>query len=196
MKICYSLSFVLIIGLALLFSCSSDEVAPDASENGISKIKSSTNAINPVQYFIASSMVDLENPPPFPVMIPQGNKLKISATLYTIVSSDCQFVNGYMITNMEGLWDENMTGPVSGEFTIDQEEGSYWKGQVHGKRHKIDESTWQWKGHFIGKGYGPQINGMKIMFIEEITTHELQASVLESTLEGKIIIPPTSATTH
>lgn len=196
MKICYSLSFVLIIGLALLFSCSSDSVLPDVSDDGILKVESSANAIHPVQYFIAENKVDLQNPPPFPVMIPQGKKWSISATLYTIVNSDCQFVDGYMITNMDGLWDENMTGPVSGEFTITREGGSYWEGRVHGKRHKIDNSTWQWIGHFIGKGYGKDIGGMKILFREEIITHELQGNALESILEGKVIMPPTSTATN
>lgn len=196
MKICYSLSFVLIVGLALLFSCSSDAVLPDTSDNGVSKIESSSNAIDPVQYFIASNKVDFGNPPPPPIMIPQGNKLHISVTLNTIVNSDCQFVNGYMITNMDGLWDENMTGPVSGEFTITREGGSYWEGRIHGKRHKIDDSTWQWIGHFIGKGYGEEIEGMNIIFREEIITHELNANVLESILEGKVIMPPTSTATN
>ena len=87
-------------------------------------------------------------------MTPQGNKMRISTTFFTIVSSDCQLVNGYMTTNFEGLWDENMTGPVSGNFIIDRGDGSRWEGKVHGKRHKIDESTWKWVGQYVGKGYG------------------------------------------
>jgi hypothetical protein len=92
-----------------------------------------------------------------------------------------------METSLNALWTADMTGPIFGEFVITMNNGAQWKGDVHGKRHKIDETTWKWTGHFVGKGFGESIQGMKIIFLEEIESYEPQPMIPISILNGKVI---------
>lgn len=181
------ISLMLIMILLCLNACQEEEFKPNSAEMQLEKSVPNGYSNNPVEQFTASNMTNFELPPPFPIFVPLGNKMKIFTTMNTIVASANTHVNGLMVTKLEGLWDENMTGPVSGEFTIVVSDNSSWQGQVHGKRHKVNESTWVWTGQFIGKGYGTSIEGMKIQFKEEIETYEPMPVVLGSSIEGKII---------
>jgi hypothetical protein len=177
--------FCLPLLLGLLFACTSeDNVLPVdplvlQDQDGAFRM-----ADNPNQEFTALNIVTAM---PDLISEPHQNKLLLSTTFYSHVSSDHPFMNGEMITWLKGLWSLDMTGPVTGDFVITLTDGSQWKGNVNGKRHKTDVSTWNWTGHFIGKGYGGEIDGMQILFTEKIESYELTPMIPVSTLTGKII---------
>jgi len=177
--------FCLPLLLGLLFACTNeDNVLPVdplvlQDQDGAFRM-----ADNPNQEFTALNTVTAM---PDLISEPHQNKLLLSTTFYTYVSSDHPWMNGQMITRMQGLWSLDMTGPVTGDFVITLADGSQWKGNLNGKRHKTDESTWNWTGHYIGKGYGGDIEGMQILFKEEIESYELTPMIPVSTLTGKII---------
>jgi len=192
MKTRKSLSLTLILGVIFMCACQEHEnLLPYSTE--IQKEKSMPTGYenNPVEQFVGTNPIDPDPnlPPPIPTITPLGKKLKISTIFNTIVMTDHSLVTGKMVTEMNGLWDENMTGPASGEFVITLDDENTWTGMVHGKRHKIDESTWKWTGKYVGIGNGETINGMKIIIQEEIITTELMPNpyLLNPVIQGKII---------
>lgn len=185
MKITKILYMLFMFGLLFLIACSEDEnVLP-----GESLIKNDSGeafriADNPNEPFTAS---DVLTAMPKVSIEPHQNKFIINTVMYSHVNSEHSWMNGEMITRMQGLWDIEMTGPVTGDFEITLADGSQWKGNIQGKRHKTDESTWNWTGHFIGRGYGGPIEGMQILFLEQIESYVPSPLILSSTLNGKII---------
>lgn len=177
--------FYWIVTLIILFACSNeDNLLPVESLNPEDQSGALRMADNPNEPFTA---MDVLTAIPEVSIEPHQNKFIINTIMNSHVSSEHLWMNGEMITRMEGLWDMDMTGPVTGEFEITLTDGSKWKGNIQGKRHKTDESTWNWTGHYIGKGYGGQIEGMQILFLEEIESYEPTPMILSSILNGKII---------
>ena len=177
---------VFFLSVLLLSGCGMDEqIIPaevEGSETGSAAMRL---ADHPVQLFSAEAYITA---PPVLSQEMHVNKLKLSTTMTGILVSENLLLNsGLIVFQLEALWDDMMTGPVKGSFTITLPDGSSWKGLVQGQRHMTGESTWNWVGHYIGKGYGGSIDGLQILFTEEIETHEITPMVLSSTLNGKII---------
>ena len=182
MKKLIAILLVILPGLIALNSCvPEDEMIP--KEVSLSNVKSNHDALlSSALKFEAVHQIPIipGGEMPLPEFISRsGNRFRFKAPIMTIFgnvtpSEAAGFLSGgILIGEMEAFWkvpnsDPALimmgTGPAKGDFEIERDGETIWKGTIRGIRlnlGSIEKPLFQWKGHITAIGVG-KYEGLKL----------------------------------
>ena len=112
-----------------------------------------------------------------------------NAEIISVVSSSDERVTGDMTVVLNANWDQNFSGPIWGTFSLAVEGGGTWEGTWQGFRERVTVGVWAGLLRVRGKGYGGDIDGMKLMVEDRLTSFTPAPIAYFGDIEGRIVDP-------
>ncbi len=120
---------------------------------------------------------------------PVGSRTHLRGTvLVSRLESADPAMAGWMTVELNGNLDARFAGPVWGTFRTELDAGGAWEGTYQGLR-IAEEGYWTAALNVIGKGYGGDVDGMKLMAVDQIWTPFAIPIGYFGTIEGRILDP-------
>jgi len=120
---------------------------------------------------------------------PAGSRTHIrNAVWVSRVDSPDPNVSGWMTVEMNSNGDANYSGPVWGTFSIALDSGGTWEGTWQGLR-LAEGEYWTATLNVQGKGFGGEVDGMKMMATDEIVSYTAVNLAYFGSIHARIVDP-------
>lgn len=120
---------------------------------------------------------------------PPGSRLRVRGSEWVSrVESSDPGGSGFMTVSSSANWDTDYTGPGGGTFSLALDVGGTWNGTWEGIRFR-EGDHWVLSLHAVGHGTGGDIDGAKMLVVEQIIGFTPLPIAYVGSIEARILYP-------